>query len=217
MLQSNSESQEDLSGSFCLSTASLAPVEYYRILACSDEVWIEQQEHFLKQSYRNRYNIATANGIMALSIPVEKSATGKTLIRDTRIAEHGNWQQQHWKAIESAYSSSPFFEFYADDLRPFYVKKCSFLWDFNLEIQHLITDLIDFEPIIRFTDVYFDESIGGITDLRNEIHPKKKDYLSGYRPYYQVFQQKFGFQHNLSIIDLLFNMGNESILFLKNS
>jgi hypothetical protein len=192
------------------STAYLAPVEYYFVINNSSEVILEQYEYYEKQSYRNRCKILSANGVMDLSIPVEK--TGKMLIRDIRISEHDNWQANHWRAIESAYNSSAFFEYYSDDLHPFYEKKWSFLWDFNFEIQQKMMELFEIEKDITLTDNYLSQQENR-TDYRNLIHPKK-DSLQQSKPYYQVFEQKFGFCPNLSCIDLLFNMGPESQLIL---
>lgn len=193
-----------------ISTAYLAPIDYYFLLNNTSEVFIERHEFYEKQSYRNRCKILTANGVMDLTIPVEK--TGKVLISDIRISEHDNWQTNHWRAIESAYNSSAFFEYYADDLRPFYEKKWQFLWDFNMEIQHKMMDLFEIEKSCQLTDSYLNQ-YENKTDYRNLIHPKKES-LNYSKPYYQVFEQKFGFCANLSCIDLLFNMGPESQLIL---
>jgi hypothetical protein len=192
------------------STAYLAPVDYYFLLNNAAEVIVEQYEYYKKQSYRNRCKILTANGVMDLSIPVEK--TGKMLIRDIQISEHTDWQTNHWRAIESAYNSSAFFEYYADELRLFYEKKWNFLWDFNLEIQQKMLELLEIDKKISFTSNYQIEK-ENFTDFRNLIHPKKVSQISP-KPYYQVFEQKFGFCPNLSIIDLLFNMGPESQLII---
>ncbi len=199
------------SGIVYLSIAYLAPVEYYLALANADKIVIEQHENYMKQSYRNRCCIATPNGIMDLCIPVEK--TGKELIRDIRISEHSNWQTNHWRSIETSYNSSPFFEYYKDDLQPFYEKKWNFLWDFNSEIQTKILDLLDFELIIDLSEK-FEITIDTGLDFRNKIHPKNESDVF-FKKYYQVFEQKYGFIKNLSIIDLLFNMGNESLLILQ--
>jgi hypothetical protein len=204
-----------ISGGRCvLTTAYLPPVDYFIALANADEVLIEQWEFYQKQSYRNRCTIATANGALALSIPVEKPSGNKTFIRDVRISEHGNWQLQHWRALESAYLSSPFFEFYADDLRPCFEKKYEFLFDFNTELLHRICDLIEIQPIINLTNEYRSHE-AEVSDFRELIHPKKTVNIFPARPYYQVFQSKFGFIPGLSIVDLLFNKGNESIFILK--
>ncbi len=200
---------------YCLSVAYLAPVAYYAVLANADHVLLEQHEHFVKQSYRNRCVIATANGLMDLTIPIEKTDEQKSLIRDVRVSNHGNWQINHWRSIASAYSSSPFFEYYVDDLSPFYEKKWDFLWDFNLALQTKILELIDVQPNIVLTQQYSKIQGEHCIDLRERIHPKKENYVQDIYPYYQVFGHKHGFRNNLSIIDLLFNMGNESILLLK--
>ena len=201
-------------GNICLTSAYLAPVEYYSALAKADIVSLEHCEFYEKQSYRNRCNIAGANGQLALTIPVEKSKGSRMLTRDVRISEHSDWQLQHWRSIESAYNSTPFFEYYKDDLIPFYEKNWIFLWDFNAEIQTKMLELLDLQVDIQLTKEYkvdFDENV---QDVRNSIHPKKETEVGSFRTYYQVFEQRFGFIPNLSSIDLLFNMGNESILIL---
>jgi hypothetical protein len=202
----------------CLSTAYLAPVEYYSEIAKADSVFIESYDYYSKQTYRNRCLIAAANGPMALSIPVEKAGSEKMLIRDVRISKHNDWQLNHWRSIESAYNSTPFFEYYKDDLFPFYEKEWNYLIDFNLEIQSKILELLNLETIIQLTGEYKNTLDDSVLDLREVIHPKKETQSVGYNTYYQVFEQRFGFQPNLSIIDLLFNMGNESIFsLLRNS
>jgi hypothetical protein len=199
----------------CLTSAYLAPVDYYSAMAKAGAVLLEHCDYYLKQTYRNRCHIAGANGVMALSIPVEKSSSAKMLTRDVRISEHNDWQLQHWRSIESAYNSTPFFEYYKDDLLPFFEKKWSFLWDFNQEIQAMMLELLDIQPMINQTTEY-NLSLGEhVLDLREAIHPKKQDADWNLKPYYQVFEQRFGFQPNLSIIDLLFNMGNESQLIIS--
>ncbi|MBV5283977.1 MAG: WbqC family protein [Paludibacter sp.] len=201
-------------GNICLTSAYLAPVEYYSALAKADTVFLEHCEFYEKQSYRNRCNIAGANGQLALTIPVEKSKGSRMLTRDVRISEHSDWQLQHWRSIESAYNSTPFFEYYKDDLLPFYEKDWMFLWDFNAEIQSKVLELLDLQVDIQLTKEYkvdFDENV---LDARNSIHPKKETDTGSLKSYYQVFEQRFGFIPNLSSLDLLFNMGNESILVL---
>ena len=200
----------------CLTSAYLAPVEYYVALANAETVLLEQFDSYEKQTYRNRCNIQTANGIIALTIPVEKPRAEKILTRDIRISEHNDWQIQHWRSIESAYNSTPFFEFYKDDFLPFYEKKWDFLWDFNLELQAKVLELLDLQITMKYTEEYQTRLNDDIVDLRESIHPKKASQNINLKPYYQVFEQRFGFQENLSIIDLLFNMGNESQLIIEN-
>lgn len=204
-----------------LSTAYLAPIQYYTKLLSSESVYIEQHENYIKQTYRNRCSIVSANGPIPLSIPVIHSSSQKTLTKDIRIAEHGNWQHMHWNAIVSAYNSTPFFEYYQDDFYPFYHKKIEYLFDFNNELQFLILRLLNITDVsIKFTEDYKTIFSEGQYDFREIIHPKKdwrNDSHFQPTPYYQVFDHKLGFQPNMSIIDLLFNMGNESLLVLRDS
>jgi len=203
-----------MAGVVCLTTAYLAPVEYYSLLQHYPEVFIEQYDHYIKQTYRNRCVIASANGLQTLSIPIEKPDAAKCLTRDIRIAEHGNWRHIHWNAIVSAYNSTPFFEYYADDFRPFYEKKQEFLFDFNEQLRELVCRLMDLEVSVTYSSEYQKELPDGVLDCRETIHPKHPFASSNFKPYYQVFEQKYGFKGNLSCIDLLFNMGPEAVLFL---
>ncbi|MDR2954983.1 MAG: WbqC family protein [Prevotella sp.] len=206
----------------CLSSAYLAPIQYYTKLLTAGQVYIEQHDNYIKQTYRNRCSILSANGPIPLSIPVEHSSMNKTQMKDIQIASHGNWQHMHWNAIVSAYSSTPFFEYYQDDFYPFYHKSYKYLFDLNEELRLLIMRLLNIEDvIIHYTKEYKTTFTENESDLREIIHPKKDwqtldpDFKP--TPYYQVFAQKFGFTPNLSIIDLLFNMGNESELILSES
>ncbi len=199
----------------CLSSAYLAPIEYYRLLCSGEEIVIEAYDHYVKQSYRNRCRIATANGVQTLSIPIEKPASPKSYTKDIRIAEHGNWQHLHWHAIVSAYNSTPFFEFLEDDFRPFYEKQYDFLIDFNEELRQLICGILDIQVRISCSTCYKTDFAAGEIDLRDAIHPKKEPLSQDFKPYYQVFDTRYGFQPNLSIIDLLFNMGTEALLYLE--
>ncbi len=195
-----------------LSTAYLAPVEYYLALLKFPIVKMEMHEHYIKQTYRNRCIIASANGVMPLTVPVIKQ--NNQPICDVRISDHGNWRHLHWHAIMSAYRSSPYFEYYEDDFAPFYEREYEFLTDFNQQLQDMICGFIDFTPNVELTQGYVHEVGDNESDLRNAILPGK--ISSTYQPYWQVFEEKYGFQPNLSIIDLLFNMGPESLLYLMN-
>jgi len=200
-----------------LTTAYFAPTEYYAVLAKADKILLENCEHYTKQTYRNRCRIVSANGILDLVVPVEKISNEKQLTRDVQISNRTDWQLQHWRSIESAYNSSPFFEYYKDDFLPFYEKKWIFLWDFNLSLQEKVLELLDIQPKIELTTEYVTSFDKNTLDLREKIHPKKKSDFIDLPCYYQVFEQKFGFIPNLSIIDLLFNMGNEAMLVLKSA
>lgn len=197
-----------------ISTAYLGPIQQYCKMIQFPEIFLETQENFLKQTYRNRCIIATANGPLALSIPVVKPESLKCVIKDMRISDHGNWRKLHWNALVSAYMMSPFFEYYADEFAPFYEKKYEFLLDFNESLRELVCSLIDIEPKIALTGEYIPDVDD---DFRETIRPKHNGEDTSFVPvpYYQVFREKFGFIPNLSIVDLLFNMGPESVIILN--
>lgn len=200
-----------------LTSAYLAPVQYYCKLYQAEQVWIEAHDNYIKQTYRNRCTIAAANGTLSLSVPIIKPDTLKCVTRDIRISDHGNWRHLHWNAISSAYNSSPFFEYYADDFIHFYEKKYTYLFDFNEEIRSLVCSLLDIQPTVKFTESYAEPTTE--EDYRERIHPKHESTDTYFLaiPYYQVFREKHGFLPNLSIIDLLFNMGPESVLLLQKT
>ena len=196
----------------------LGNILYYAHLI-QENCIIDIHSNYVKQTYTNRCSIITSNGIQDLTIPIIKPKE-KTPIKDIQISTHDNWQQLHWRTIQSAYNSTPFFEYFCDDYLPFYQKKWDFLLDFNLEIQQKTLELLNF-PNIEFTlsDSYIESSNFSTKDLREVINPKKFNvtlYDELNNSYYQIFDSKFGFTPNLSIIDLLFNMGNESRIYLKS-
>ncbi len=193
-----------------LCSAYLPPVNFFTVIKSGGDVLIEQYDNYCKQTYRNRCRIATAGGIQTLTIPVVKSDSPKQLMKDVRISDHGDWRRQHWNALESAYMNSPFFMYYQDDFRPFYERRIEFLIDFNTQLTELILKLAGMDKKIKLTESYSRLSTG-INDLRQLIDPQQ---TSQNRPYWQVFKQKYGFQPNLSAVDLLFNMGPEFPLYL---
>lgn len=212
-----------------LSATYFGPVQWYQKLYRYDKIQVECCDSFIKQTYRNRCVIATTNGVQALTVPVERAeaavtadgttAQAKCMMKDVRISNHGNWRHLHWHALASAYGESPFFEYYADDLRPFFERQWTFLYDFNMEICAKMCELLGIEPDISATTEYIpadDSSLASTADLRDVIRPKHPQPDAGFTPkrYYQVYERKHGFIPNLSILDLLFNMGNESVLYL---
>ena len=222
-----------------LSTTYFGPIQWYQKLNRYDLCVIEQFDNFQKQTYRNRCRIATANGSQVLTVPVERTE-GKCLMRDVRISDHGAWRHLHWNALQSAYGESPFFEFYADDLHPFFERRWTFLLDFNMDITNKLCELLDIHPRLSLTTNYIPsmsgeeeksfgkeektlgedekslEEMEPFIDFREAIHPKHPlpDADFAPRPYYQQHAPRHGFQPNLSILDLLFNEGNEAIFFL---
>lgn len=213
-----------------LSTAYLPPIQWFTKLLGTEKspdgactVSVEACESYIKQTYRNRCIIDSPTGPLSLTVPVEKPANGSRLIRDLRISEHGNWRHQHWQALSSSYFNSPFFEYYQDDFRPFYEKKHDYLLDFNEALIAKCCELIDIHPRLQRTTEYQEKTIvssDGIADFREIISPKQDlslDASFNPTPYYQVFSAKHGFLPNLSIVDLIFNMGPESIIVLQNS
>ena len=199
-----------------LASTYFGPVQWYQKLNQSDCCLIERHDHFVKQTYRNRCVIATTSGLQALTVPIERYEGAHCEMRDIRISDHGSWRHLHWNALQSAYGESPFFEFYADDLRPFFARRWEFLFDFNTAITRKMCELLDIHPQIAFTEVYASAEEEGVTDFRDAIRPKHPLPDDGFRPrrYYQVYEQKHGFQPNLSILDLLFNEGPEAVLYL---
>ena len=185
-----------------LPSAYLPPISWFASLRRGEPIFIEQYENYPKQTLRNRCTIDSPNGPLHLSIPIDRSTFrgGHCLMKDVRISTHTDWQRQHWYALETSYYNSPFFEYLQDDFRPFYERPWTFLIDFNEALIHQCCELLDLHPSIQRTDTY-----QGITQPSHQaIHT----------PYHQVFAHKHGFLPDLSIIDLLFNMGNESILLL---
>ena len=192
----------------------LPSLEYFCALLKNDTIVIEAHEYFEKQSYRNRCKILTTNKIDVLTVPVKNGNT-KVLIKDLRIDYHQDWTRRHWGAIHSAYGKSPFFEFYADYFKKILDKKPDFLFDFNLDLLTICLKLLRLEKTIIFTEKY-EKDVEN--DFRGQIHPKKvyqENQL--YQPV--KYRQNFGneFEPNLSILDLLFCQGNQSLKILQES
>jgi len=200
-----------------LSTAYFAPIQYYSKFLNADKVYIEQFENFIKQTYRNRCVILGGNGPIQLIVPVVKGRGPKILIKDLKISYDTDWQRNHWRTIFSAFNSSPFFEYYKDDIQPFFEKKHQFLLDFNLKIHDTICELLEIQNSAVLTDD-FEKVPTGTLNLRECISPKIKTQTDSHFQaieYTQVFSEKLGFVPNLSILDLLFNEGPNSYSILE--
>jgi hypothetical protein len=202
-----------------LSTAYWPNLHYFYYVLHAETILIEQHEHYGKQSYRNRCVVLSANGPLNLSIPV-KNLKPKQLISEVELAYKENWKVRHWRAIQSAYNNSPYFEYFEQDIQHFYEIEYDHLLDYNLHQLKLLLKLFRVEKKISLTQA-FDKSFDQGSDLRSSSNPKMsytqdplvRDLLN--QPYYQTFEAKFAFVPNLSILDLLFNKGLESLDYLN--
>ena len=187
----------------------LGPISYFAYILKAEEVHIESKEHFVKQSVRNRCSILGANGIQTLSIPKQRKSSDKTSIAEIGISNKDKWQKSHWQSIVSAYNSSPFFEYYKDELQSFYTTEQNNLFYFNLKLTQIILGFLKDEKEIILTEKYNKKFEG--TDLR--YHKFNSENTQQYE---QVFSEKHPFIPNLSILDLLFNLGPETEEYLHN-
>ncbi len=200
-----------------LQSSYLPPIAWISELKRADKVIIECCDHYQKQTYRTRSKILSSQGVMDLGVPVLKTGD-KMVMKDVCISYKEEWQHLHWRALESNYGSSPFFEYYQDDFIRFYEEKVDKLLTLNKGLLDVILEELNIKKEITYTDEYFSSDMverEGITDLRDAFSPKREcesDLLD--KPYYQVFAEKYGFVRGLSIVDLLFNMGPESVLYL---
>ena len=204
-----------------LSTAYFAPVAYYALLFHEPEIVIEANENYNKQSYRNRMFIGTNQGPLSLSVNVEKGYEIKCPIREVKLSSHGDWLHQHEIALMSNYGNSPFYEYYIDDILEVLHSEEQTLFGLNERIRERICSLIGFTANLKYSERYMDSKSEEFRDLRNTLHPKKdiNEAVPEFeaRQYYQVAGQKQPFMPNLSILDLLFNVGPESLIVLGES
>ncbi len=243
-------SKGDLIKDCIISTAYFPPIEYFAAMVNSQRVIIERFETFQKQSYRTRCHIYSANGLLALTIPVKREIPSAISLTPDRLHEKPShkliidrvqpdyskgWVLQHKRAIEAAYSTTPFFEYYKDDIFALLDAGEPYLFNLNMQIVELMRELIGISTPIEYTKEWIadysadmdgdavsaQEGSYNVLDLRNRIHPKSSGQsmlrcMQIEKPYYQVFSAKQGFISNLSILDLLFNEGPNSISFLKS-
>ncbi len=199
----------------------LAPIPFFALWKTNKKVVIEQYEHYTKGSFRNRCYIAGPNGILRLTIPLEKGKNTQQPIKEVRIANHSNWQMQHWRSIRSAYGKAPFFEYYADEIEPFYTNKYAFLFDFGVQLTKKIKEILEIPTKLDFSSSYELENESKTIDLRGVFKPPEVGDLTGIgmqqKPYAQVFGERYSFLPNLSIIDLIFCKGPEASLLLSQS
>ncbi len=191
----------------------LGPISYYKKLIERQSFAFDPNEHFVKQSYRNRACIYGANGKLNLIIPIQHQGEKKTM-QQVRISNDSRWQKIHLKSIQSAYRTSAYFEFFEDEFLPFYEKKYDFLIDFTFEMHQKVCELLQIAVDSSVTEKYIDTS--EITcDLRTAFSTKKKLATEPVKAYSQVFEEKQGFIADLSIVDLLFNQGPNALSFIE--
>ncbi len=190
-------------------------ISHFAAIVQAEKVTFEMEDNFQKQTNRNRTYIYSPNGIQLLNIPVKHSKTAHQKTKDIQIENDFDWQKQHFKSLEAAYRSSPFFEYFEDDLLPIFEKKHQFLMDLNLEVFNLITRCLRMKIDYSTTTEYFHEiNSNEVIDFRFLANGKKD--LSKFESYTQVFDDKFGFINNLSVLDLVFNEGKFALDYLQS-
>ncbi|WP_412463694.1 WbqC family protein [Flavobacterium mekongense] len=187
-------------------------VSHFVAIAQSNLVTFEMDDNFQKQTNRNRMYIYSPNGIQLLNIPIKHSKEAHQKTKDVKLETAFDWQKQHFKSLEAAYRTSPFFEYFEDDIAPIFQKKHTFLMDLNLETMSIVSKCLGLAFDYNETTEYFHE-VTDKTDLRALINGKKD--TSVFEPYTQVFGEKYGYLNNLSILDLLFNEGRYALDYLK--
>ncbi len=196
-------------------------IQYFSKFFGHPNVIFEQHENYVKRSFRNRTHIAAANGLLRLSIPLEKGKHQQKSIRDVKISYDENWQNKQWTAICSAYGNAPFFEYYVDDFQPLFEEQTTHLFEHNLKVLQTIFFVLDIKPSFGLSESYEKEVPTTTVDFRNKITPKSvngiQDAIYKNIPYQQVFAEKTGYLPNLSILDLIFCKGPETISILENA
>ncbi|NNT72251.1 hypothetical protein HKT18_08505 [Flavobacterium sp. IMCC34852] len=187
-------------------------ISHFVAIAQSDLVTFEMDDNFQKQTNRNRMYIYSPNGIQLLNIPIKHSKTAHQKTKDVRLETAFDWQKQHFKSLDAAYRSSPFFEYFEDDIRPIFEKKHEFLMDLNLESMSVVSKCLGLEFDYNETEEYFHDVTDKI-DFRHLVNGKKDQAV--FEPYTQVFGEKHGYLNNLSILDLLFNEGRHALEYLR--
>ena len=189
-------------------------VAHFVAIANADTVTFEAADNFQKQTFRNRMYVYGANGKLLLNIPVKHNKDKqKTLYKNIEIENVEDWQKQHWRSIVSAYKSSPFFEYYEDDLKDLFTSPQTSLYNLNIELFKRLCDCIEIEINIEYTTVF--ESTTSLTDCRHLVNSKKETPIQ-LKNYTQVFGDKHGYLNNLSILDLLFNEGPNTLNYLES-
>ncbi len=200
-----------------LESLYLPPINYMAQLLRYDTVWIEQHSHYQKASCRNRAYIGTSHGILGLSVPLAKGKNGHQAMRDVRISYNWDWQKLHWQSLHTAYRSSPYFEFYEADFYPHYQRRFDFLLDFNTALLDTMLNLLKHQARFVSTERYVADynSLQPLLNDQRRQHTKSPNLcVMAMPPYRQVFADRVGFLPQLSVADLLFNLGNGAKTYL---
>lgn len=201
-----------MEGKILVSTAYLPPVEYFTVISHADDILIEREENYLKQTYRNRCYVLSAHGPQLLSVPVYLGSLHKTPVKDIRIDYSKRWQQVHLRALMASYNSSPYFEYYFENIEKIISKNHDFILDLNTELTESVLKILKFEKRISFTTIF--EPVGNLeSDFRYNISPKEESLFAS-KEYFQVFNNSGSFIPRLSILDLVFNMGPDAVHYL---
>lgn len=187
-------------------------ISHFAAIAQANTVTFEVEDNFQKQTNRNRTYIYSPNGVQMLNIPVKHTTSRYQKAKEIKLENAFDWQKQHFKSLEAAYRTSPFFEYFEDALQPIFNKKHTFLMDLNFETMEIITKCLGLKMEYQKTTEYFHEA-PEYSDFR-ALANGKKDALN-FEPYTQVFEEKHGFLNNLSVLDLLFNEGRFALDYLK--
>ena len=205
---------ENPTNTVLLPSAYLPSVSWFYYLYNFEKVFIEQYETYPKQTYRNRCKILAGNGPLDMTIPVSKPSGNKTITKEVVIFDDKRWQQNHWQTICSAYLNSPFFEYYRDEFEPFFQNSQSSLLELNLRLTSLLCEIIGIEKEIKRTETFIHSPQNSI-DLRSSLSPKNKTEGLIFPEYIQVFSARFDFIPDLCILDVIFNLGPETLDYLQ--
>lgn len=197
-----------MDGKILISTAYLPPVQYFSLISKADLIFIEREENYLKQTFRNRCYILSSHGPQILSVPVLLGSLHKTPVKDIRIDYSKRWQQVHLRAISASYKSAPYYDFYHEKIEKAISRKNEFLLDLNTELLNLLISYLKINKVTEYTSD-FEPAAGFDHDFRYRISPKSEP-LFKVSDYQKVFKTNEGFNNHLSIIDLIFNKGPDA-------
>jgi hypothetical protein len=203
-------------GTYLFSSSYFPPVHYISLLSKAEEAIIEREENYTKQTYRNRCMILSANGPLALTVPVLSGSFHKTPVKELKIDYSKRWQQVHTRGLISSYSAAPYFEYYFGEIEKIISVRYEYLIDLNQETLRKIADITGISTPFRFSSVFTRPGESEGFDYRNLISPKKdtRSIFQGSREYRQVFSDRFGFTAGLSSLDLIFNTGPDAYRYL---